>query len=86
MPLTEFREECKTYALKFIDIQREDFKRLGVFGEWNAPYLTMNPSYEADILRRLAAFFAAGDGFQGKAARPLVPDLPDGPGRGRDHL
>jgi isoleucyl-tRNA synthetase len=69
MPLTAFREECKTYALKFIDIQREDFKRLGVFGEWSVPYLTMNPSYEADILRRLAAFFAAGAVFKGK--RPV---------------
>jgi isoleucyl-tRNA synthetase len=69
MPLTAFREECKTYALKFIDIQREDFKRLGVFGEWNAPYLTLNPSYEADILRRLASFFAAGAVFKGK--RPV---------------
>jgi isoleucyl-tRNA synthetase len=69
MPLTAFREECKAYALKFIDIQREGFKRLGVFGEWSAPYLTMNPSYEADILRRLAAFFAAGAVFKGK--RPV---------------
>ncbi len=69
MPLTDFREECKAYALKFIDIQREDFKRLGVFGEWDAPYLTMNASYEADILRKLAAFFASGDVFKGK--RPV---------------
>jgi len=69
MPLTAFREKCKSYALKFIDIQREDFKRLGVFGEWTAPYLTMNPSYEADILRRLAAFFAAGAVYKGK--RPV---------------
>ncbi len=69
MPLTAFREECKAYALKFIDIQREDFKRLGVFGEWTEPYLTMNPSYEAEILRRLAAFFKAGDVYKGK--RPV---------------
>jgi len=69
MPLTAFREECRAYALKFIDIQREDFKRLGVFGEWDAPYLTMNPSYEAEILRRLAAFFKAGDVYKGK--RPV---------------
>ncbi len=41
--VTAFRE-AKAYALKFIDIQREDFKRLGVFGEWTEPYLTMNPS------------------------------------------
>ncbi|MDD8016438.1 MAG: class I tRNA ligase family protein, partial [Acidobacteriota bacterium] len=69
LPLTDFREECKAYALKFIDIQREDFKRLGVFGEWTEPYLTMNPSYEADILRCLAAFFKNGDVYKGK--RPV---------------
>ncbi|MBN1939388.1 MAG: isoleucine--tRNA ligase, partial [Candidatus Aminicenantes bacterium] len=69
IPLTAFREECKAYALKYIDIQRDDFKRLGVFGEWNEPYLTMNPAYEADILRRLAAFFASGDVYKGR--RPV---------------
>src|SRR5512139_115731 len=40
------REECKNYALRFIDIQREEFRRLGVFGEWENPYLTMNTGYE----------------------------------------
>jgi len=69
LSLTAFREECKAYALKFIDIQREDFKRLGVFGEWTEPYLTMNPSYEADILRCLAVFFKNGDVYKGK--RPV---------------
>ncbi len=69
IPLTDFREECKAYALKFIEIQRGDFKRLGVFGEWNDPYLTLKPSYEADILRRLASFFAAGDVYKGR--RPV---------------
>jgi len=57
MSIIEIREECRKYALKFIDIQREEFKRLGVFGEWSKPYLTMNPEYEADILRLLSAFF-----------------------------
>jgi isoleucyl-tRNA synthetase len=60
-----FREECKTYALKFIDIQREEFIRLGVFGEWPKPYLTMNPEYEADVLRHLAAFFGTGNVYKG---------------------
>ena len=69
IPLIAFREECKAYALKFIDIQRGDFKRLGVFGEWDDPYLTLKPSYEADILRRLASFFAAGDAYKGR--RPV---------------
>jgi len=69
MSIIEIREECRKYALKFIDIQREEFKRLGVFGEWSKPYLTMNPEYEADILRLLSAFFAAGNVYKGK--RPV---------------
>ena len=69
MSVLEIREECRAYALKFIDIQREEFIRLGVFGEWDRPYLTMNPSYEAGVLRYLAVFFAAGNVFKGK--RPV---------------
>jgi isoleucyl-tRNA synthetase len=69
MSIIEIREECRKYALKFIEIQREEFKRLGVFGEWLKPYLTMNPEYEADILRMLSAFFASGNVYKGK--RPV---------------
>jgi isoleucyl-tRNA synthetase len=65
MSVIEIREECRKYALRFIDIQRKEFVRLGVFGEWPAPYLTMNPEYEADVLRHLAAFFASGNVFKG---------------------
>lgn len=65
MSIIAIREECKKYALKFIDIQREEFVRLGVFGEWQAPYLTMNPVYEADVLRCLAAFFSSGNVYKG---------------------
>jgi isoleucyl-tRNA synthetase len=66
MSSLEIREECKKYALKFVDIQRKQFKRLGVFGEWEAPYLTMHPEYEAEVLRHLAAFFASGNVYKGK--------------------
>ena len=45
----EFRSECRSYAEKYIDIQREEFKRLGVMGDWEDPYLTMNYRYEAVI-------------------------------------
>ncbi|HSA94513.1 MAG TPA: isoleucine--tRNA ligase, partial [Acidobacteriota bacterium] len=69
MPVAEIREECRKYALKFIDIQRNEFKRLGVLGDWENPYLTMNPRYEAEVLRLLAAFFAAGNIYKGK--RPV---------------
>jgi len=65
MSIIEFREECRKYALKFIDVQREEFVRLGVFGDWPAPYLTMNPSYEAAVLRFLAAFFSSGNVYKG---------------------
>ncbi|MBU1185329.1 MAG: isoleucine--tRNA ligase [Acidobacteria bacterium] len=60
------REECRKYALGFVDIQREQFKRLGVFGRWEDPYLTLNKDYEAEILRFLAAFFRSGNVFKGK--------------------
>lgn len=43
----EFRNKCKEYALKFVDIQREEFKRLGVRGDWDNPYLTLMPHFEA---------------------------------------
>lgn len=47
MNTVEFRNKCKEYALKYVDIQREEFKRLGVRGDWNYPYLTLDPKYEA---------------------------------------
>ena len=52
----EVRQRSEAFARKFIDIQREQFKRLGVFGDWEHPYLTMNPAYEAEILRAFAVF------------------------------
>jgi isoleucyl-tRNA synthetase len=51
-----FRRACRAYATKFVDIQREEFKRLGVLGEWDDPYLTMAPRYQATIVRQLAGF------------------------------
>ncbi|MCC3144758.1 isoleucine--tRNA ligase [Halanaerobium sp. Z-7514] len=46
LSVEELREKCTNYALKYIDRQREQFKRLGVWGEWDAPYLTLSPEYE----------------------------------------
>lgn len=51
-----FRMYCREYAERFIDIQRRGFIRLGVFGDWDNPYKTMNPSYQAAIVRMLARF------------------------------
>ncbi|GAW92594.1 isoleucine--tRNA ligase [Calderihabitans maritimus] len=45
--VAEFRNQCRDYALKYVDIQREQFKRLGVRGDWENPYLTLDPEYEA---------------------------------------
>ncbi len=63
------REECRAYAEKYVGIQREEFRRLGILGEWTKPYLTMDPGYEAEVIRYLAAFFKAGDVYKGK--RPV---------------
>ena len=62
----EIRKLCREYAAKFIDIQREEFKRLGVFGDWENPYLTMNYPYEAAIVRELGKFVGAGGVYKGK--------------------
>ena len=47
---SQIREECEKYARRFIDIQRQQFQALGVFGDWDNPYLTLNPSYEAGVI------------------------------------
>src|SRR5437762_12458824 len=56
----EVRKKSEAFARKFVDIQRGQFKRLGVFGEWENPYLTLNPGYEAEILRAFAIFVEKG--------------------------
>jgi isoleucyl-tRNA synthetase len=62
----EIRRRCAEFAKKFIDIQRGSFRRLGVFGDWQNPYLTMNPGYEADILRVFAKLVEGGCVYQSK--------------------
>ena len=52
----EVRKRSEAFARKYVDLQREQFKRLGVFGDWDNPYLTMDPKYEAEILRAFAVF------------------------------
>lgn len=66
MSYVDIRRRCRGYAEKFIDIQRQEFRRLGVFGEWNDPYLTMNFKYQATIVRELGEFFANGSVYRGK--------------------
>jgi isoleucyl-tRNA synthetase len=55
-----FRKHCREYAASQVDIQRQDFERLGVLGDWNNPYLTMNFKQEADIVRALGQIVKAG--------------------------
>ncbi len=66
MSQQEVRKLCREYAEKFIAIQREEFRRLGVFGDWENPYLTMNYGYEAAIVRELGKFVGAGGVYKGK--------------------
>ena len=61
----EIRKRCREYAEKFYQIQRDEFRRLGVFGDWEHPYLTMNPGYEATILREFGKFVEAGGVYKG---------------------
>jgi isoleucyl-tRNA synthetase len=60
MSKAEVRRLCREYAEKYISIQREEFKRLGILGDWQEPYLTMTPSYEAQEIRELGKFVASG--------------------------
>jgi isoleucyl-tRNA synthetase len=62
----EVRKKSEAFARKYIDIQREQFKRLGVLGDWEKPYLTMDPKYEAEILRAFAVFVEEGLVYQSK--------------------
>ena len=66
MTQAQVRRKCRTYAEKFIDIQREEFKRLGVMGEWDNPYLTMNYGYEAIIAKECCKFALDGSLFRSK--------------------
>ncbi|HSA59448.1 MAG TPA: isoleucine--tRNA ligase [bacterium] len=66
----EIRKACREYAKKFVDIQREEFKRLGVLGDWENPYLTMNYPYEAAIAREFGRFVRGGNVYN--ALRPVL--------------
>ena len=66
---SEFREKCKEYALDFVDKQREQFKRLGVLGEWDDPYLTLKPAFEAKQVEIFGKM--AEKGFIYKGMKPV---------------
>ena len=62
----EFRRACRAYAERFVSSQREDFKRLGILGDWDRPYLTMAPAFQATIVRALGKIVARGLVYKGK--------------------
>jgi isoleucyl-tRNA synthetase len=70
MSAAELRRHCREFALKYVAIQRAEFQRLGVFGDWGHPYLTLDRSYEAAIARALATFARGGYLYRGK--KPVV--------------
>jgi isoleucyl-tRNA synthetase len=67
-PIEKIRR-CREYALQFVDIQREEFKRLGVFGDWGHPYMTIAPEYEAVIVREFGRL--VGQGLVYKGLKPV---------------
>ena len=66
MSVADFRRACRAYAERFIGVMTEEFKRLGIFGDWDDPYLTMNFRYQASIVRALGRFVEQGLVYKGK--------------------
>ncbi|MBO5734557.1 MAG: class I tRNA ligase family protein, partial [Clostridia bacterium] len=65
MSIPEFRSACKDFAMKFVKLQRESFERLGIVADWDEPYLTMNPSFEAKEVRVFGKMFENGYIYKG---------------------
>jgi isoleucyl-tRNA synthetase len=66
---SEFRQQCRDYARGQIDVQREEFKRLGIIGDWDNPYVTMDFHFEANTVREIGRFLANGGLYKG--AKPV---------------
>ncbi len=64
-----FREKARDYALRFVDVQREQFKRLGIFGDWERPYLTLDPAYQAAIIGCFGRMYL--DGYVYRGMKPI---------------
>jgi isoleucyl-tRNA synthetase len=65
MTVSQIREECRRYAQKYVELHRREFKRLGVFGQWDRPYLTMTADYEAVIAKAFVDFLDKGYIYKG---------------------
>ncbi|HEY3146331.1 MAG TPA: class I tRNA ligase family protein, partial [Dongiaceae bacterium] len=70
VPIAEFRKQCRDFAQKWIDVQREEFKRLGVEGDWDNPYLTMAYEAEAVIVAEIGKFLMNGGLYRG--SKPVM--------------
>ncbi|MHA6767264.1 isoleucine--tRNA ligase [Sphingobium ummariense] len=70
VPPAEFRAQCRAYADKWVDVQKEQFKRLGIMGDWDDPYLTMKYDAEATIVGELLKFAQSGQLYRG--AKPVM--------------
>ena len=70
VPIAEFRRECREFAEHWIDVQREEFQRLGIEGDWDNPYTTMTFAAEAQIVRELGKFLMDGSLYRG--AKPVM--------------
>ena len=70
VPIVDFRRECRDFANHWIDVQRAEFKRLGVIGDWDDPYTTMAFAAEAQIAREIGKFLMNGSLYKG--AKPVL--------------
>jgi isoleucyl-tRNA synthetase len=70
VPIVQFRQECREFAAKWIDVQRKEFQRLGILGDWKNPYTTMTYAAEAQIVRELSKFLMDGSLYRG--AKPVM--------------
>ncbi|HLJ62670.1 MAG TPA: class I tRNA ligase family protein, partial [Stellaceae bacterium] len=70
IPVVEFRRECRDFAAHWIGVQSKEFQRLGVIGDWEHPYTTMDFAAEAEIVREIGKFLMKGSLYQG--AKPVM--------------
>src|SRR5881409_3157442 len=69
----QIRAACRAYAERYVGIQRDEFRRLGVFGEWRAPYLTMESEYEGTIVEQIGRFVEHGNVYRDKRSVHWCP-------------
>ncbi len=86
VPAKEFRAECREYAQKWVDVQRDQLKRLGIGGRWDKPYLTMRPEAEGAIVAELHKFAETGAALSRREAGDVVAGGGNRAGRCRGRI